>query len=300
MKTRTKHKISPHPILAIAIVLCFADMSYGEMDHSKMGHSKMDHSKMERPADLGGMKENMPMTGGIKPPTGGVKSPSDDGGKLVIGRMKVTLMPEYDAPAIIVIKEGKFADRTAFPTEVNFTLPKGVTKLTDVCSLSPGGHHFCQLFDIKQGDDRNYLDVKLPFSDFFIDYQYTPFQVKENSMREFSFDVDTSYDINTLEIHVQRPLRADKFTITPAPMETYEKDGFKYLKYTYRKVKSGDLRQVTVSYFKKGAAPSVEKKFSAMKSPGMFEGSTGEILLVVGMVALGLAFYARRRKRAGR
>jgi len=286
MKIRAEYKINPHPILAITIVLCLADFSYGEMDHSKM-----DHSKMEQPADLGEMKDNMPMTGGMK-------SSSNDGRKLVIGRMKVTLMPEYDAPAIIIIKEGKFADRTAFPREVNFTLPKGVTKLTDVCSLSPGGHHFCQLFDIKQGNDRNYLDVKLPFSDFFIDYQYTPFQIKQNSRREFSFAVDTSYDINTLEIHVQRPLRSDKFRVTPAAMETYEKDGFKYLKYTYKKVNSGDLKQVRVSYFKKDTAPSVERKFSAMKSPGMFEGRTGEILLVAGMVALGLVVYARRRKLA--
>ena len=113
----------------------------------------------------------------------------EQGKPLVIGRMKMTIMPEYDSPAVLVVQEGKFADRNAFPADARFTLPKEVTKLTDVCSLSPGGHHFCQIFKLHYEKDYSYIDIKLPYSDFFIDYQYAPFTVKPSSQRDFTYNV---------------------------------------------------------------------------------------------------------------
>lgn len=220
---------------------------------------------------------------------------SPDG--LVIGRMKVTLMPEYDSQSVLVIQEGKFADKTAFPSDVRFTLPIEVTKLTDVCSLSPGGHHYCQIFEIHKTDKNKYINVKLPFSDFFIDYQYAPFTVKKNSQRQFEYAVDTSYAINTLEVHVQQPARSEKFKIEPASYETYGKDDFNYYKYTFNNVKAGDIKLISVSYFKTGTAPSVDIKYSSMKTPEVFEGATGEILLAVGLAALGAIWFARRRMK---
>lgn len=217
------------------------------------------------------------------------------GENLAIGRMKVTLMPEYDAPAVLVIQEGKFADRTAFPAEVTFTLPREVTKLTDVCSLSPGGHHFCQIFDIQYGKDINFVNVKLPYSDFFIDYQYAPFTAKENSTREFSFDVDTSHDINNLEVHIQQPFRSDKFEISPATDDVYEKDGFTVYRYKQSGIKMGEKKTFKISYFKADARPSVNIKYSAMKTPGIFEKNTGEILLAGGVAALALVWFVRRK-----
>jgi len=215
----------------------------------------------------------------------------------VIGRMKVTLMPEYDAQSVLVIQEGKFADRTAFPSDVKFTLPMEVTKLTDACSLSPGGHHFCQIFEIKKAGKNKFVNIKLPFPDFFIDYQYAPFAVKKNSQREFTYSIDTSYPINTLEVHVQQPARSEKFKIEPASYETYSKDDFEYRKYTFKNVKAGEAKAISVSYFKTDTAPSVDLKFSSMKTPEVFEGSTGEILLVAGLAALGIIWVARRRMK---
>ncbi len=254
------------------------------------GSEKMDHSQHPQATDQSYAEQ-------MESETGAKSENKEKDRKIVVGRMKVTLMPEYDSTAVLVIQEGKFADRTAFPREINFILPKEVLKLTDVCSLSPGGHHFCQLFGIERGKLKNYLNIKLPFSDFFIDYQYAPFTVKQNSQREFTFAVDTKYDINVLEVHVQKPFRVEKFSISPSVMETYKKNGFEYYKYNYRNVKAGEAKTVTVSYFKTDARPSVDMKYSAMISPGVFKGNTGEILLAVGVAALGIIWFLRRRKR---
>ena len=217
---------------------------------------------------------------------------------LVVGRMKVTLMPEYDSSQVLVIMEGKFADKNKFPAEARFGLPLEVTRLTDVCSLSPEGHHFCQLFDIKTEGGEKLVDVKLPYSDFFIDYQYAPFSPIRGAVRRFAHKIPAVYVMNTLEVHVQKPARAGGFEITPGWAGTYEKDGFGYYKYIFKDVKAGENKEITVAYSKQDVQPSVEKKFSAMSTPEMFEGRTGEILLFAGAVGL-LGIWALRRK-AGR
>tara|TARA_B100000315_G_scaffold259397_1_gene315291 strand:+ start:19889 stop:20653 length:765 start_codon:yes stop_codon:yes gene_type:complete len=213
-----------------------------------------------------------------------------------IGRMKVTIMPEYDSPSVLVIEEGRFADKNAFPNKVKFILPKGVTKLTDVCSLSPGGQHFCQLFDVVNGEKANYVDVKLPYPNFFIDYQYTPFKVKKNSKRSFTYHVESMYDAKILEVHVQKPFRSDQFQINP-PGEEYEKDNFDFYKYKFKNVKAGDDIKFSISYFKGDIQPSVDIKFSVMSSPGFFKGYTGEIILGLGLTALGAVWIYRKKKK---
>lgn len=217
---------------------------------------------------------------------------------LTVGRMKVTIMPEYDSHAVLVVQEGKFADRNAFPRQVRFTLPEEVTKLTDVCSLSPGGHHFCQIFTLHYEKGFSYMDIKLPYSDFFIDYQYAPFTVKPASVRDFTFRLRPDYGISLLEVHVQEPSGSKDFSLDPPPSETYTKDGFGYSKYVMKDIKTGETKAFHIKYYKESVNPSVDEKFSAMLTPGIFKGMTGEILLgsaVAGIIALTLA---RRRSRA--
>lgn len=213
-----------------------------------------------------------------------------------IGRMKVTIMPEYDSPAVLVIQEGKFANKNLFPQKVKFLLPKGVTKLTDVCSLSPGGQHFCQLFDIVKGEKENYVNVKLPYPDFFIDFQYSPFKVKENSERSFTYRIETTHDTHILEVHIQKPFRSEQFQINP-PGKEYEKDNFKFYKYKFKNVKAGEERSFSISYFKSDVLPSVDIQFSVMSSPGFFKGFTGELILGLGIVVLGALWVYRKKKK---
>lgn len=219
-----------------------------------------------------------------------------EGKTLTVGRMKVTIMPEYDSPAVLVVQEGKFTEREAFPNDVRFTLPKEVTKLTDVCSLSPGGHHFCQIFKLRYEKDYSYIDIKLPYSDFFIDYQYAPFTVKPSSQRDFTYHVRADYGINMLEVHVQEPTASKDYSIDPMPADTYQKDGFTYSKYVFNGVKPGDILPFHIKYFKDSVNPSVEEKFSAMATPEIFKGFTGEILLGVAVAAIiGIGFIKKRR-----
>ncbi|MBI3580602.1 MAG: hypothetical protein HY098_00725 [Nitrospinae bacterium] len=215
-----------------------------------------------------------------------------------VGFMKVTLMPEYDSSSVLVIEEGKFADRSAFPRAVVFYLPPNVTKLTDVCSLSPSGHHFCQLFDIKKMPDKNVLNMKLPYSDFFIDFDYSPFKAAAKTGRDFTFPLEPNYNIRNLEVLIQKPYRAERFSVTPASAETVEKEGYQYLKYGFQNVRAGELKNFRISYFKQDAMPSVNSKYSAMAKTHLFQDYSAEIILAVGVVGIAAAWMVKRRKAA--
>lgn len=214
---------------------------------------------------------------------------------LKIGRMKVSIMPEYDSPDVLVVYEGKFTDKDAFPNQVIFTLPKGVTKLTDVCSLSPAGQHFCQLYDIVDKGEYNETSVKLPYSDFFIDFKYSPFKVKSGRLtRDFEYIVKVIYPIDMLEITIQEPLRTENFEILPKTLNTTNKKGFKYHNYKLDNIKSGDDIRFRIKYIKDNIKPSVDIKFSTMSEQGLIKKGNGILLLSAGIIILITVIVIRR------
>src|SRR3990167_8585642 len=204
---------------------------------------------------------------------------------LKIGRMKVSIMPEYESPDVLVVYEGKFADKDAFPNQVNFTLPKGVTKLTDVCSLSPGGQHFCQLYNIIDKGEYNETSVKLPYSDFFIDFKYSPFKVKSGKfVRDFEYIIKSIYPVDILEVSIQEPLR---------------KKDLNYYNYTLKDVKQGQDIKFKIKYIKEDNRPSVDIKFSAMSKQELIERKGGLWLLGAGISAIIAFIVIRRLNRKG-
>ena len=214
---------------------------------------------------------------------------------LKIGRMKVSIWPEYDTEGILVVYEGKFFDRDRFPTKTTFIIPKGIRELTDACSLSPKGEHFCQLYDVSPRGKYSGVTLKLPYPDFFVDFQYNPLDRGEK--REFEYVVLSHYPIGELEVNIQQPLRSSGFTVTPVSTRESQDKGFRYLHYTYEDVPKGKEIRFNVSYNKKDSRPSVDIKYSSSMaesdSSGYSRGYT--TFLVGGVLLLILLGYYRYR-----
>jgi hypothetical protein len=212
--------------------------------------------------------------------------------------MKVSILPEYDSPDVLVIYEGKFADRDAFPNKVTFTLPKYVTKLTDVCSLSPGGQHFCQLYDIFDKGEYNETSVKLPYSDFFIDFKYSPFKVKHGRLeRNFEYILKSVYPIDLLEVSIQEPMRVESFTLSPEPINKTIKKGFNYYNYKFNDIKQAQDVRFRIKYIKNDIKPSVDIKYSVMAKQGLIEKWKGIWLLGSGITIIITFLIIRRFKK---
>lgn len=230
---------------------------------------------------------------------------------LSIGRMRVSIWPEHDDPGVLVVYDGRFADDSRFPTTTTFFIPKDAV-INDACSLSPGGQHFCQLYEIVAGDTMDEVIVSLPFSNFYLGIHTPPLDVT-SERRGIDFTIRTNHPIASLEIDIEQPLRSVGFTISPSGGEPSEKNGFKHFRYTLENIAKGEERVFRIGYVKTDPTPSVDIKYSSMSGTRVW-GSPYDtqrkvktfvyILFGTGIAAAAGLFWIvllrRRRKNMGR
>ncbi|MBI5179816.1 MAG: hypothetical protein HZA05_00240 [Nitrospirae bacterium] len=213
---------------------------------------------------------------------------------LKIGRMKVSVWPEYDTPDVLVVYEGRFADKDAFPAQITFIFPKGVIKLTDACSLSPKGQHFCQLYDIEKKGNYNQAVMSLPYGDFFIDFQYSPF--KGGKDKSFEYVIQSKYDIMNLDVNIQQPLRSSNFYIVPASSKQTKDSDFNQYHYSMKDIPANQDVRFKINYIKGDNNPSVDIKFGGMSKPDTTNRDIA--ILAVGVVIIvGFGVYRFLIKR---
>lgn len=223
---------------------------------------------------------------------------------LSIGRMRAVVWPEYDDPGILVIYDGRFKDEGLFPAETTFIIPKG-SVISDACSLSPKGQHFCQLYRQRTVGDKDEVRLKLPYPNFYLSFHVNPFK-GTGAEKNFSYSVNVNHPTEKLEVDIQRPLRAEGFKITPQSSDISEKKGFEHYGYTLENVPKGKVIDFKVEYVKKDNQPSVDIKYSPMAGSKTW-GSPYEtprvsiILYAAGVLGLllviGMLWLVFKRKR---
>jgi len=180
-----------------------------------------------------------------------------------IGRMRVAIWPEFDDPGALVIYDGRFIDDGSFPIETTFLIPKGAV-ISDACSLSPKGQHFCQLFTQRNAGDMDEVLLKLPYPNFYLSFHIKPFK-GDNPLRRFNYVIKTSHPVSKLEVDIQKPLRAESFVINPETDEKEELKGFEHYRYVFKDKEAGMVIPFDISYRKDDSRPSVSIKYSPMK-----------------------------------
>jgi hypothetical protein len=224
-----------------------------------------------------------------------------------IGRWRVAVWPEYDDPGALVIYDGRFKDPSAFPSKSRFFLPKGVV-VSDACSLSPEGQHFCQLFELEDAGEWDQVTLWLPFPNFYISFHLPPPDLK-NPDRSLDYRILTNHDVEIMEVDIQEPLRATGFSVTPNDHDLEEvRKGYKHLRYSRKNLTPGSEQSFKISYNKTDPKPSVDIKYSRMSgekvwgSPYGLQKTMGIMvyvvfgsgLLVVAIIAM--ALWKRRKK----
>ena len=181
---------------------------------------------------------------------------------LEIGRMRVAIWPEYDDQGILVIYDGRFVDQGSFPAKTVFFLPEGAV-ISDACSLSPRGQHFCQLFKQEREGDSERVDLKLPYPNFYLSFHLPP-RWQKGGERKWTHAIRVSHAVKTLEIDLQAPLRTEAFSVTPEADEVEETKGFTHHRYTFTARTPGERIPLEISYKKGDDRPSVDIKYSPM------------------------------------
>ncbi len=234
------------------------------------------------------------------------KAPAEDG--LSIGRMRVMIWPEYDDPSVLVVYDGRFDDDSKFPTITDFFIPKGAI-INDICSLSPGGQHFCQLFDVSEGEAYDTVHLSLPFSNFYVSFHLDPVDL-ETAKRRIDYVIRANHPIGSMEVDIQQPLRSTEFAISPSGGKASMEKDFNHFNYTLEDIAKGDARVFKIGYVKESREPSVDVKYASMTgrrvwgSPYETQRNVRTIIYIVFgtgvlMVSAAMLWIVTRRRRKG-
>jgi hypothetical protein len=237
---------------------------------------------------------------------------------LAIGRMRVSVWPEYDDPSVLVIYDGRFEEAKNYPIKTSFLVPKG-SVISDACSLSYEGQHFCQLYKTVNKGPFDEVSLLLPYPNFYLSFHTPRIDVTKHE-RKFDYRIKTNHPVNDMEIDIQQPLRSSSFHVSPPEEATRleEKDdsisvvkGFKHFVYALNGIAKGQETVFKFDYIKKDPKPSVDIKFTSMKGPKVFKSSPYETqkkvrtyvyaVFGIGTVILIvlIAWILKRRKKTG-
>jgi hypothetical protein len=235
---------------------------------------------------------------------------------LTIGRMRVSIWPEHDDPSLLAIYDGRFDESASYPIKTSFLVPKG-SVISDACSLSYEGQHFCQLYKTTPKGEYDEVSLTLPYPNFYLSFHTPHFDV-QHEKRTLDYRIRVNHPVKAMEIDIEQPLRSQEFNISPPEhaVQSQQDDsisivkGFKHFAYTMQDVPATQENLFQLSYIKKDPKPSLDIKYTSMKGPKSF-GAAYEtqknikayiyIVFITGIiVALALVawfFWSRKKKR---
>ncbi len=200
---------------------------------------------------------------------GGRLEGSGTDNSLNIGRLKLSVMPEYDDPSVLVIYDGRFADASRYPIKTSFLIPKG-SVISDACSLSHEGQHFCQLYKTVNRGSFDEVSLVLPYPNFYLSF-HTPRIDTGIETKAIDYRIKVNNAVKTLEVDVQQPLRSSAFKVVPPNGATKTQSegsaslirGFHHEVYKIEDVAAHQERGFQISYVKKDPSPSVDIKYTS-------------------------------------
>lgn len=250
----------------------------------------------------------------------GANNPLGTGGAtkdLSIGRMKVSIMPEYDDPSVLAIYDGRFEEVSKYPIKTSFLVPKG-SVISDACSLSHEGQHFCQLYRTVNRGAYDEVSLLLPYPNFYLSFHTPQLDVKTEN-KEITYQIKANHPIKAMEVDIQQPLRSTAFNIVPAEKaELSQREGsisvikgFNHTVYRLKNIATDEENTFKISYTKSDPNPSVDIKYTSMKEPQTQKTSYESqrsiktiIYVLFGTGAFGLAallawYFRHKKKKSG-
>ncbi len=209
--------------------------------------------------------------------------------------LTISLWPEYDEPALLVIYRGQFAGDASSPLPVEFRIPAEAGQPQAVAYLDEQGDLLTLQYTTRTEGDRLVVAFELPTQDFQLEY-YTPLSGSPApGQRTFTYTYVADYAVATLDLKVQEPLSSQGFKLEPAADSVVQEvDGLNYHVTAAGPLRQNDTATWSVSYEKTdsgltvGAFQPTETPTAAVSpaAPGESKGVSGILIAAVGLIAL--------------
>lgn len=234
--------------------------------------------------------------GAVPVPVGQEGPPASDP---TLAAFTVDIWPEYDDPRVLVIYDGVLASGGELPEELTFVVPADA-QVHMAGGIAANGGHLHADFDTRLRED-GLMEVSYApqAPHLYMEFYYDP--LSGDDERRFTYPVTAPFDVDSLMVRVQEPMRATAFELVPAAEGSMQDNrGLDYHLVRRGDLSAGSVTPVTVSYRKADREPSVARQVApaAAASPpgGEPGGSSGPgaltwILVSLAVGSFGIGFY---------
>jgi hypothetical protein len=230
-----------------------------------------------------------------------------------LATLQVSLWPEYDQPATLVILDGQLDPATALPASLALRVPARAGQPHAVAVLGEGGQLLSAAYTTQPAGDDIIVLFQTQSLGFRVEY-YDPALTIENEARQYAFAWQTDYAIAAAAVRVQQPVGARDLAAEPALTPVgLGADGLSYYQADLGALPAGGTAALRLSYAKTGTALTADAMAAgAVPVPADPAGPVPQTVppsadnrlpLVVGALALGLALagagwvaYSRSRR----
>lgn len=167
-----------------------------------------------------------------------------------LSTLDVSLWPEYDQPALLVIYKAQIAPQVSLPAEVTFRIPSQAGKPFAV-AVGPNIESVADVtYNLQPAGEWVQVSFISTSPAIWFEY-YDPRLEKEGNQRTVSYTWPGDYAVDSLAVEVQHPTGSSNFSVTPpASDQMQDEEGFLYDVINQGAVPAGSSFSVTASYQK--------------------------------------------------
>jgi double zinc ribbon protein len=225
-----------------------------------------------------------------------------------LATLRISLWPEFDRQAVLVILDGSLTPGTALPAEVSLRMPAAAGQPNAAAFHAADGSLLTAAYTTALAGSDLIVTLSTESLDFRLEYYDTALAIN-GDRRTFSFRWTTDYATMATAVRVQQPVGAREFATIPALTASGAGEyGLDYYEGDLGALAVGQAVQVTISYRKAGASLSndtvgVAPVATAAAPPIAGGASTPTLLAAAGLgvaLAAAVTFIFMRGRRTAR
>jgi len=170
----------------------------------------------------------------------------------------VSIWPEYDTPAVLVIYKIAFAPQTTFPAEITFRLPSTVQKPSAVAVGKTPDTVSDQGVEYKFVPGAEFATLTIKVTDPYVQMEYyDPGLAKNGDQRQYVYEWLGDFSVDNFRFELREPLKSTNLSVEPALTNTtLDSEGFQFSEWKMANLKTGQKLSFTINYRRNTDSPS--------------------------------------------
>lgn len=174
-----------------------------------------------------------------------------------LASLEVSVWPEYDQPAALVILDGQLDPSVTLPVSLAVRMPARAGQPHAVAVTGAAGDLLTAAYTTQTAGEDIIVTFQTQSLGFRVEY-YDPALTIDGDARAFVFDWQTDYAIAAAEVRVQQPAGARDLAGQPALANLGPgEDGLTYYQAAWGALQPGDRATLRLTYAKTGTALTV-------------------------------------------